>query len=178
MSYLTEGSPIIRIPLNRLREQPEGFKDLGEMLKTVVIIPQESRLYHYSKSLRDLLNRGVFDYRMSYADDGSFFFTDFPAIPTNCQAEVDHPLVMYDNNQLTYELVQTIESLGKGNLWRGAMNIGFDGRVFQNPDAYVRVANGKLYATEVVVFQHSLRKLGRIAGYPPGSERSLYRFLR
>lgn len=106
MSYLTEGSPIKRIPLNQLREQPYRFKDLGELLETVVIIPEGSTLYHCSKSLRDLLNRGVFDYKMSCANDGSFFFTDFPAIPTNCQVEVDHSLVMYDYNQLTPELVQ------------------------------------------------------------------------
>lgn len=80
----------------------------------------------------------MFDKRLSKSG-GAFYFTDFPAIHANCQIEVRQTLIMYDFNEISDEELERMELAGNGNSWVGAMNMGFDGRIFQNPDPYTRL---------------------------------------
>jgi hypothetical protein len=158
MTQILEGSPIRRFTTDKL------------------VVPEESTLYHASKNLKDLLNRNRFDYRMS-AHEGAFYFTDFPTIYTNCQVSVNQDLVMFLYGELSDQETVNLNAAGNGNLWIGGMNTGYDGRVFSNPDAFVKTESGR-DALEIVVFPRSLTKLGKIKAYPQGSEKYLYKYLR
>lgn len=175
MTHILEGSPTRGITSDLL--QFPQTKELTEQFPgKVIVIPETSTLYHGSKSLRDLLNRNRFDYRVS-ANEGAFYFTDLPAIYTNCQVSVNHDLVMFWYGELSEEEITRLNAAGNGNLWAGGMNMGFDGRIFPNPDAFVKTEGGR-DAIEIIVFPKGLNKLGKITAYPPGSEKHLYKYLR
>ena len=138
--------------------------DLSKLFpEAVVVRPEGSALYHYSRNLDRLMDRNRFDPAKSRFQ-GSFYFTDVPALFTNCQVTLNKNLLMYSLNDLSDLQLKQIALQGNGDAWIGAGALGFDGREFSTPDPYVMTETGS-HATEIVVFRFSLHKLGRIVPF-------------
>lgn len=129
----------------------------------IVTFPTGSFLYHYSRSVDQLLREGGLDPTRSH-NDGAFYFSDVPVQYTNCRVEVISDLVMFRFGELTDQEYGRLNHLGEGNFWAGGMKLGFDGRTFHTADPFVEIKD-RQFAFEVVVFPSSLHKLGTVTRF-------------
>ena len=164
MAHLTEGSPIRKVQGIEIAASPDAERIARLEQKfpgKVELIPAGSMLFHMSRDLRGLVNRGVFDYKMANNKDGGIYFSDLCALDSNCAVEVSSDLAMYRFDALSDDELFILKSLGLRNQRIGGANIGFDGQTFFSSDPYTEISQG-IYGTEIVIFKPSLRKLGKI----------------
>lgn len=126
-------------------------------ISTELQIPQGTQLFHYSREPSRLVSSGAFNPQLS-AHRGAAFLTLDRTDRSNCVAKADKPLRVFDYTKLPISEEEALGEAYEGDWWEGAADMGYDGRVFDNPDQYCRMPNG-LYTTEVVIFRNSLIKL-------------------
>lgn len=161
-----EGSPLKEfrnIPVEQLLD-PDRLQQLEhEFPGKVILLPQGSKLFQYSKNLSALLKQNRFDRKFSGWYNGALFFSDVPVLNmTNCQTIVSETLGFLSHDDLSNTDWEKLRKIG--GILSGGAKLGYDGYISLEGDSCTELEEG--YAAEVVVFQESLHKLGAITPYP------------
>jgi hypothetical protein len=129
-------------------------------LSTELSMASGTDIYHSSPSLDELVESGNFDPTRS-SHQGAFFFTPEQVLRTNCMATLQDDLLLFDFTNLPQDEFNQLAEAGEGDFWEGAASLGYDGRLFRNPDPYVEVSK-KVYCPELLIFRNSLHKIANI----------------
>lgn len=129
-------------------------------LSTESTLPVNSQVFHYSRSLDELIRYGKFDPARS-RHLGAMYFTPERTITSNCVATTSEDLRLFDFTELPKEELATLEELGNGDFWAGALSLGYEGRLFLTADPFAKIAEGQ-YCHELVIFKDGFTKINNL----------------